>query len=190
MPTLLRAAPWPALLGLSAAAAVTAAVAIGLASGPGRTVLHLSLALVAGSAACALDEPAAAVVRSCPMQRSKQALPRVTAATVPLLVGAVAVAAWWARTTPERLLLLELVGGWVLGLTLAAVARRWSDEPAEVVATGLVLLLATTLLVGPVGRRLALYGDGQRAAHVWWAVLAACLVAGLLLLRERRWQPR
>jgi hypothetical protein len=190
---LLRAAPWPALLGLSAVGTLTAAVAIAIPDGPGITILQLSLAVIAGAAACAVDEPAAAVVMACPVRRSTQTLVRALAASAPLLVGAAAVLAWWVRTGVDRMLLLELVGGWVLGFALAVVARRWLDEPAEVVASGLLLLLVTTMLVGPVARRLALYPSGDTGVGVrtWWTIMAGCVVAMLLVVRDEEWRsPR
>jgi len=190
-PVLLRAAPWPALLALSATGVGTGvgAIVLGL-TGPGVTLLQTALILLGGAAACALDEPAAAVVQACPVRRHRQLLARAIAASLPLAAGGVVLLAWAVRTPFDRVLLLELAGCWLLGFALASGARRRLDEPAEVVAPGLVLGLLAVLLIEPLGRRLELFalgGDAGRAVHTWLVIGVACLVVLLTGVRERRW---
>jgi hypothetical protein len=189
---LLRAAPWRGGLALSATAAALGAVAVlEGASGVGLKLVQITAVLVAGAAACALDEAAAAVVRACPVSRGRQLLVRAATAAVPLVVGLAVVVAWWQRAVVTHVLLLELVGCWVLGFALATVARARLDEPAELVASSLVLALLSVLLFDQIGRRLALFTIGEeldRTVHTWWAVMAVSGAALLLAVRERRWR--
>jgi hypothetical protein len=187
---LLRAVSWRALLGLTAAGGATGALAVLLRSGPSLTVLQLSMVLIGAAAACALDEPAAAVVAACPVRRSTQVVLRAAAALVAVAVGAVDLLGWWARSSVDRVLLLELVGCWVLGFALAVLARVRLDEPAEAVASGVALALLSILLIAPLGRRLVLFPDDDhlaRGVRTWWVVLAGCAVGLLIAVPERRW---
>jgi hypothetical protein len=192
LPVLLRASSWRGVLALSAAAALLGAGAAAEgASGLGMKLVQMSVVLVGGAAACALDEPAAAVVQACPTRLSRHLLVRAGIAVVPLLVGVAAVLAWWSRAVVDRMLLLELGGCWVLGFALATVARRRLDEPAEVVAAGLVLTLLTVLLVDQVGQRLVLFPSGEqldRATRTWALLMAGCGVGLVAAVRERRWK--
>jgi len=185
---LLRAAPWPALLALSAAGAVTGVGGLALGrSGAGALLLHIAIALLGGAAACALDEPSAAVVDSCPVRRARRVRVRALAAATPLATGTTLVLAWWARTSVERLAVLQLAGCWLLGFALAALSRRRLDEPGEIVAPGLILALLTVLLVEPVGRRVHLF-SGDRPDRTWWVLVGAALLGLLLAVPERPWR--
>lgn len=190
-PVLLRAVPWPALLALTGAGAATGAAAVALGpSGSALPTLEAGLALLGGAAACALDEPAAAVVAACPTSRSRQLLVRALGVWLPLAAGALMVMAWWVRTAVDRVLLLELVGCCVLGFALAALARARYDEPGEVVAVGLVLLMLTAVLIAPVGQRLALFATAaptDRVVATWWVLLGASALGLVGVARERRW---
>jgi hypothetical protein len=186
---LLRAAPWPALLAVSAAGATAGGVA--LVAGPSLVLLQVALVVLGGAAACALDEPSAAVVGACPVRRSRQVLVRALAASVPLGAGAALLGGWAARQPVERLQLLQLVGCWLLGFTLATVARSRLDEPAEVVAPGLMLALLSVMFVAPIGRQVPLFTPDEapgRATHLWLVVVASCAAALLTVVRERRWR--
>lgn len=187
---LLRAAPWRAVLGLSAVGGVTGAVAVGVHGGPALVLLQLALVLLGGAAACPLDEPAAAVVSACPVPRARQVLVRAVVAAVAVVVGGGEVLAWWARNHVDRVLLLELAGCWVLGFALAVLARTRLDEPAEAAGSGVVLVLLTVLLVNPIGRRLVLFPDDAhlaRGVRTWWVVLVGCAVAVVAVVRDRHW---
>jgi hypothetical protein len=192
LPVLLRAAPWRSVLGLSVAAGAVGAAAVAAgATGMGLKLLQITTVLVGGAGACALDDPAAAVVRSCPVRWSRQVLVRAQTGLVPLLVGLVAVVSWWQRAQVDRVLLLQLGGCWLLGFALATVARVQLDEPAEVVASGLVLGLLTLLLFERVGRHLALFPTGEdahRTVVTWWVVIGCCVGALLLVVREKHWK--
>ncbi len=189
-PVLLRAAPWRALFGLVAAGVGVGASGVLLGGGSGMRVLQLGLVLLGAGAACALDEAAAAVVSACPVRRRVQVLARAVAAAPGLVLGAVLVAAWWSVEVTDWLLLVELGGTWVLGLSVAAIARRRLDEPAEVVVGGLVLSLMTVMMYDAVGRRLVLFPLGEpggRAARTWAVLTVAALCGLVFAVRERRW---
>jgi hypothetical protein len=192
-PVLLRAVAWRALLGLSAVAGATGALAVLLRGGSAQLVLQLSLVMVGAAAACVLDEPAAAVVGACPVPRLTQVALRAFASLVPVGVGVAVVTAYWSRGVVERILLLELAGCWVLGFALAVLARARLDEPTEVVAPGLALVLLSVLLVNPIGRQLVLFPDDDqlaRGVRTWWLVVVGCSVAVVAAVRERRWRVR
>ena len=187
---LLRAAPWRALLALTAAGAATGALALAVPAGTGARLLQMALVLGGGAAACALEEPAAAVVGACPVRRLTQVSARAGAASVPLLTGASLVLLWSLANDVDRLLVLQLVGSWLLGFSLAVLARTRIDEPAEVVASAMVLALFTVMYVGFVGRHLVLFPLGEqvdRATRTWVAVMLAAVVALVLVVRERPW---
>ncbi|HUR15231.1 MAG TPA: hypothetical protein VM097_12150 [Mycobacteriales bacterium] len=188
---LARAAPWRALLGLALAAAILGGVGLALGGGPGLRVLQLGLLLVGAAAACALDEPAAAVVDACPVPRVRHVIVRAVSASPALLLGGGLVASWWSLEGVNRLVLLQNAGCWLLGFTLSTLARTRIDEPAEVVVAGYGLVLVTVMLVEPIGRRLALFPMGEdstRATRTWCVVLLASVVALVLAVRERRWR--
>ena len=187
---LLRAAPWRALLALTAVGAATGALALVVPAGTGARLLQMALVLGGGAASCALEEPAAAVVRACPVRRSMQVCVRAGAASVPLLAGASLVLLWSLAHDVDRLLLLQLAGSWLLGFSLAVLARTRLDEPAEVVASSVVLALFAVMHVGFVGRHLVLFPLGEqmdRATRTWGVVMVAALVALVLAVRERPW---
>jgi hypothetical protein len=154
-------------------------------------VLLLALVLGGGAAACALEEPAAAVVGACPVRRSTQVLARALAAAVPLFVGGSLVLLWAVVHDLERLLVLQLVGAWLLGFAIAVLARARIDEPAEAVASSVVLSLLAVMYVGPLGRHLVLFPvDEQvgRATRTWAVVIVAAVLGLALAVRERRWR--
>jgi hypothetical protein len=190
MRVLLRAAPWRALLGLSAAGAAAGALAHVLPGGTGAAVLLVALVLGGAAAACALDEPAAAVVAACPVRRGTQVLARAVAATVPLLTSTATLLLWAVGHHVDHLLALQAAGCWSLGFALAAVTRKRLDEPGELVAAGLGLFLLTLIFVPTLDRHLALFPPDARlgqGARSWWAVLAGCALALALVVPERRW---
>ncbi|HUR51294.1 MAG TPA: hypothetical protein VMZ11_04140 [Mycobacteriales bacterium] len=189
-PVLLRAAPWPALLALSTAGAVTGVLASALQGAPALRLLQCALVLLGAAGACALDDPAAAVTAACPVSRARQVAARVGAATVPLLVGTALLAGWSLGKQVDRLLVVQLTGCWLLGLGLAVLARLRLDEPAELVAAAMLMLLLTTMFVDAVGSRLVLFplgGQLQRGVRTWELLMAGCAIALVLAVRERRW---
>jgi hypothetical protein len=156
-------------------------------------VLQLALVLVGAAAACVLDEACAAVVWACPVSRAEQVLARALTAVPALATGVGLVWLWWALESKDRVLLLEGVGCWVLGFAVATSARRWLDEPAEVVVAGFVLVLLSVMLVDPIGRRLQLFplgDDSGRSVRTWWVVVVACLATLVVVVRERPWRVR
>lgn len=184
---LLAAAPWPALTGLSGAAGALAGVGL-LVGGPaGLRVLQLGAVVVGGSAACALDEPAAEVVQACPARRSSRVAARASVAAAPSLVGAVVLLLRGA----SMLGFAQLVGCWLLGFVIAVLARTRLDEPAEVAAPATVLGLMLAMFAEPVARRVVLFpshGAAARALTTWASVAAGCALALLAVVPERRWR--
>ena len=193
LPVLLRAAPWRALLSLSAAGAALGGLALLVPTGTGTRLLQMALVLGGGAAACALEEPAAAVVGACPVRRSTQVAARALAAAPPLVAGAGLLLLWSSAREVDRLLLLQLLGCWLLGFSLAVLARARLDEPAEVVASGVVLSLLAVMYVNLVGRHVVLFPLGEqldRATRTWAVVIAAAVVAVAVAVRERWWRAR
>jgi hypothetical protein len=188
---LLRAAPWRALLALTALGSATGVLALVLPEVLGARVLQTALVLGGGAAACALEEPAAAVVGACPVRRSTQVLVRAGAASAPLATGGALVLLWSVVHGADRLLLLQLVGSWTLGFVLAVLARTRLDEPAEVAAPAVVLSLLGAMYLGAVGHHLVLFPLGEqvgRATRSWAVVLLTAVVGLALAVRERRWR--
>lgn len=189
-PVLLRAAPWRALLGLTATGAGLGAAGLALGSGAGLIVVQLALVVLGSAAACSLDEPAAAVVTACPLPRAYWVLSRAAAAAPSLVAGGALVTAWWARSAVDAVLLLEGAGPWAAGFALALLARRRLDEPADVVAPPFVLVLVAVLLWNPLHRWVDLFplGPGLRTAAGWWCVVGAAVACLALAVPERRWR--
>lgn len=188
---LLRAAPWRALLGLTALGSATGVLALVLPEALGARVLQMALVLGGGAAACALEEPAAAVVGACPVRRSTQVLVRAAAACASLATGGALVLLWSVVYGANRLLLLQLVGSWSLGFVLAALARTRLDEPAEVAAPAVVLSLLCAMYLSTLGRYVVLFPLGEqvgRATCTWAVVIAAAVVGLALAVRERPWR--
>ena len=184
---LLRAVPWRALAGLSGAAGALALVGLLVGGALGLRVLQLAAVVVGGSAACALDEPAAAVVEVCPVSRSTRIAVRAGAASLPSLLAALVL----LLRDASALGFAQLLGCWLIGFVLAALARTRIDEPAEVAAPATVLGLVLVMFTEPVARRLVLFpleGGTARAIRTWEAVAAVGALALLAVVPERRWR--
>jgi hypothetical protein len=181
---LLRGASWPAIVALTLGAAVVGGGGVALVRPSGAsTVLAVALALLAAASGFALDEPSAAVVDVAPMPLAHWTAGRALALSAPLLVGsALAVLAADRGGPPMFDLGLALVGGQILGFTLAFVARRRLDEPGAIVAVLIVLLLVIVPMIGIVGRHVqtipAIGGHSTSLpSNVTWAlVIGVCLL--------------
>ncbi len=183
--TLIRAAPWSALLG----AATAAAALLGLAVMARRTELVVPLTLLGlgacgGAAAYTLDEAAAEIADATPTSRPRRLGWRLTVVVVPGTVSmlgllAVVQGASWGRTLPVAL------GTVAVGVATAAVLRR-AGRPAPgdlagPVALGVILL---TVATDPLRRWFTLVPLGgsaptSRTALAWGVTAGVCLLVVL-----------
>ncbi len=187
-----RAAPWPVLVGGSLTA--TALFAITAAVGPGQLAFPLSLlglGLCGATAAYVLDEDSAEVADAAPSGRSVRVVWRLPLALVPFTVGSTAVL--WLDT-------VDRISGWVrlvpvaagsvaVGLACAAALRRTGrfapGDLAGALTFGVVVLVVAVeplrawVLLAPIG--LPTYRPASGLA--WLLVLLAC--AALLVVCER-----
>jgi hypothetical protein len=185
---ILRAAPWPALLGGSVTA--TGVFVIAAVAGSGELVFPLSLlglGVCGATAAYTLDEASPEVEDAAPRGRSVRVAWRLPLALLPFAVGCAAVL--WLDT-------LDWVRGWdrlvpvaagsvAVGLACAAALRRTGrfapGDLAGALTFGLVVLavavepLRAWVSLAPVGSR-----TYPRATALTWALVllaAAALVA-------------
>jgi hypothetical protein len=186
-----RALPWPLL-------AATAALLYALLSAVERwpyqvwPLQGLAVGLVAGVAAFAYDEPAAAVVDTLPRGLAWRTLARSLG--VLLLLG------WWlvvVRLTDNAYFGHQADVAWQgVGATLAVVAitthlrRTGLACPGGALATGVVAAAACLSLVRPLESRVPLFpylSTGPWAAsRTWWSAILLCGAAWLALsLAER-----
>ena len=182
----LRAVGWRPVLGASAAALVVLGLdAAAWPAGPGSVTAWLGAALLAAAACFAFDQPAAGTVQCVPTSRAWRLGVRAGAGLVALAVWiayavvwraqlAVAVPAWWAQL---------LAGGALVAVGLgicAALVRRGQDEPASIVAGGLVFAVLAVGLVPVPGDVLVLDLSGQRGSTTaFWVVIGLLGVIGL-----------
>ena len=134
---LLRAAGWPAIIGLTVCAALVGGAALTFAGrvGTSAPLLDVAVALLAAAGGFALEEPAAAVVDLTPTRSSRLTAARAAALLPPVLTGcALALFATRSSGLPTLDLSVTLLGSSILGFTLADVARQRIDEPGAVVA--------------------------------------------------------
>lgn len=188
----IRAAPWPVLLGGSLAASGLFAIADVV--GPGQLVFPLSLlglGLCGATAAYVLDEDSAEVEDAAPSGRSVRVAWRLPLALLPLAVGSAAVL-WldavdglsgWNRLVPVA------AGSVALGLACAAALRRTGrfapGDLAGALTFGIIVLavavepLRAWVLLAPTAS--STYPPATGLA--WSLVLLAC--AALLVVCER-----
>jgi drug/metabolite transporter (DMT)-like permease len=76
---------------------------------------------------------------------------------------------------------LALAGNVLLGFAAACVVRTRTGEPGAATGTAVVLVLMAPSLVPHVARWVRTFpapgADGPSSDHVWWIVLAVCVVA-------------
>ena len=101
----------------------------------------------------------------------------------PLAAGALVMLAAAVRglALPWAAAGLALAGNVLLGFAAACVARTRTGEPGAVAGTAVVLVLMAPSLVPQVARWVRTFpapgAHGQSSDHVWWIVLAVCVVA-------------
>ena len=156
--------------------------------GPG---VSLGMAVLAGTAALALDEAAEEVARSTPTSVSRRYAARLTRVVLPLGLGLTLLAVvsrrsqaltWWITA-------LELAGLAAIAVGSAALLGRRRPSPGARVAEGVVLAVLGLIIAGRLLDRwvqvLALDEPPQvaRTVAVWLGVVG---VAGALLFRATR----
>ena len=178
----LRAGAWPAVVGVSGVAAVVGGC--GTAFPAAATVLlPICFALLAAAAAFTLDEPASLVVDVTPTGPVQRTGIRALALLAPLAAGALVMlaAAMRGLALPWTGAGLALAGNVLLGFAAACVVRTRTGEPGAATGPAVVLVLMAPSLVPQVARWVRTFpapgAGGPSSDHVWWIVLAVCVVA-------------
>jgi hypothetical protein len=178
----LRAGAWPAVVGLSGVAVVVGG--FGAAFPAAATMLFpICFALLAAAAAFTLDEPASLVVDVTPTGPVRRTRIRALALLAPLAAGALVLlaAAMRGLALPWTGAGLALAGNVLLGFAVACVLRTRTGEPGAATGTAVVLVLMAPSLLPQVARWVRTFpapgAGGPTSDHVWWIVLAVCVVA-------------
>jgi hypothetical protein len=176
---LLRAVTWPAVLGLTAGAALVGAV--GVALGPastGSAPLAAAGALLAAAAAFTVDEPSAPVVDVTPTSPVRRTAARAYALSIPILAGALLAVAVHTRdpALSPTALAVAVLGNALLGFAAACATRRRLAQPGTPAATAVTVTLVAAPLLNPVARHVQLFPGSPHAtlsSNTWWALAAA-----------------
>ena len=121
---------------------------------------------------------------------------RALALLAPLPTGALVMLAGAMRglALPWTSASLALAGNVLLGFAAACVVRTRTGEPGPAAGTAVVLVLMAASLVPQVARWVRTFpapgADGPSSDHVWWIVLAVCVVAIAISIGDRslpRW---
>lgn len=183
----LRAVAWvPVTTATAAAGLVLVLDATVWPDGPGAVTAWLGVALLAGAACFALDQPAEDVVRPVPTSRTWRTVVRSAAGLAAVALWCAYAVLWRSQTpvAPARWWAQGLVGVAlvVLGLGLCAVlVRRGQAEPAAAVGAGLVLTVLALGVVPIPGDVVALDLSGTRGSTTaFWLAVAGLGVAGLV----------
>ncbi len=178
----LRAGAWPEVAGLSGVAAVVGGCGAAFPAAA-TMLLPICFTLLAAAAAFTLDEPASAVVDVTPTGPARRTRIRALALLAPVAAGALVLLAAAIRglALPWTGAGLALAGNVLLGFAAACVARTRTGEPGAATATAVVLVLMTPSLLPQVDRWLRTFpapgAGGPSSDHLWWTVLAVCVVA-------------
>ena len=178
----LRAGAWPAVVGLSGVAAVVGGC--GAAFPAAATMLFpICFALLAAAAAFTLDEPASLVVDVTPTGSARRTRIRALALLAPLAAGALVLLATAMRglALPWTGAGIALAGNLLLGFAAACVLRTRTGEPGAATGAAVVLVLMAPSLLPQVARWVHTFpapsAGGPSSDHVWWIVVAVCVVA-------------
>ena len=193
----LRAGAWPVVAGISGVAVVVGGC--GAAFPAAATVLlPICFALLGAAAAFTLDEPASLVVDATPTGPVRRTRIRAVALLAPLAAGALVMlaAAMHGLALPWAAAGLALAGNVLLGFAAACVVRTRTGEPGATAGAAVLLVLMAPSLVPPVARWVRTFpapgAGGPSSDHVWWIVLAVCVVAIAISIGCRslpRWMP-
>jgi len=178
----LRAGAWQAVAGVSGVAVVVGGCGAAFPAAA-TTLFPLCFALLAAAAAFTLDEPASLVVDVTPTGPVRRTRIRAVALLAPLAAGALVLlaAAMRGQVLPWAAAALALAGNVLLGFAVACVLRTRTGEPGEAAGAAVVLVLMAPSIVPPVARWVRTFpapgAGGPSSDHVWWIVLAVCVVA-------------
>ena len=178
----LRAGAWPAVVGLSGVAVMVGGCGAAFPAAA-TTLFPICFALLAAAAAFTLDEPASLVVDVTPTGPVRRTRIRALALLAPLAAGALVMLAAAIRglALPWTGAGLALTGNVLLGFAAACVVRARTGEPGAATGTAVVLVLMAPGLVPQVPRWVRTFpapgAHGPSTDHVWWIVLAVCVVA-------------
>ena len=178
----LRAGAWQAVAGVTGVAAVLGGCAAAFPAAA-TMLLPICFALLAAAAAFTLDEPASLVVDVTPTGPVRRTRIRAVALLAPLAAGALVMLAAAIRglALPWAAAGLALAGNVLLGFAAACVVRTRTGEPGAAAGTAVVLVLMAPSLVPQVARWVRTFpaagADGPSSDHLWWIVLAVCVVA-------------
>ena len=178
----LRAGAWQAVAGVTGVAAVLGGCAAAFPAAA-TVLLPICFALLAAAAAFTLDEPASLVVDVTPTGPVRRTTIRAVALLVPLAAGAAVMlaAAMHGLALPWASAGLALAGKVLLGFAVACVIRTRTGEPGATAGAAVVLMLMAPSLVPQVARWVRTFpaagADGPSSDHLWWIVLAVCVVA-------------
>lgn len=179
--------PLPAMVAAGTAVVMVALAGMAFASGSPPLVLRVAELTLAGGAAYLLDDPAAPVTTPTPRGVWRRRAPHLLCGGATLAVGWLVVAVLLRVQGSE--LSTRRVAGEVVGLTCLAVAasavclRRGDREPGNAVATGVLLLGLTAVMVEAfTGLSIFVpFGSPAVVQQVAWltAALAGCVVAAV-----------
>ena len=143
----------------------------------------ICFALLAAAAAFTLDEPASLVVDVTPTGSARRTRIRALALLAPLAAGALVLLATAMRglALPWTGAGIALAGNLLLGFAAACVLRTRTGEPGAATGAAVVLVLMAPSLLPQVARWVHTFpapsAGGPSSDHVWWIVLAVCVVA-------------
>ena len=184
----LRAVGWPAICGVTAAAAAVGACGvIFLSSSASPALLAIAFALLAAGAAFTLDEPASSVVDVTPTGPGAQTAVRSLALLVPLCAGLGLVFGYALRagSLSWAAIGLALAGNVLLGFAIACVIRRRTGEPGAWAASTVAFILIAPSVFPPAARRIhtfpatAPHPEGL-SSDSWWSLIGCACIAAIM----------
>jgi hypothetical protein len=191
----LRAGPWTAITGLSAAAMLLGG--FGVAFPAGTTVLFpIGFTLLAAAAAFTLDEPANFIVDVTPTTALRRTSLRALALLAPLTAGTVLIlaGAWRGLAQPWGSTTLALAGNILLGFAAACLGRTRTGEPGAAASAAVVPILILPGLVPFVSHRISTFptlgAGGVSSNTLWWTVLPLCVLTIAASVSDRRLPQR
>ena len=184
----LRAVGWPAICGVTAAAAAVGACGvIFLSSSASPALLAIAFVLLAAGAAFTLDEPASSVVDVTPTGPGAQTAVRSLALLVPLCAGLGLVFGYALRagSLSWAAIGLALAGNVLLGFAIACVIRRRTGEPGAWAASTVAFILIAPSVFPPAARRIhtfpatAPHPEGL-SSDSWWSLIGCACIAAIM----------
>lgn len=184
----LRAVGWPAICGVTAAAAAVGACGvIFLSSSASPALLAIAFALLAAGAAFTLDEPASSVVDVTPTGPGAQTAIRSLALLVPLCAGLGLVLGYALRagSLSWAAIGLALAGNVLLGFAIACVIRRRTGEPGAWAASTVAFILIAPSVFPAAARRIhtfpttAPHPEGL-SSDAWWSLIGGACIAAIM----------